>query len=60
MGIEIRLPVTGIVDGQAEKARVKKKLTEAKSHIARLESLLESNFAKKGLTEILKNKSGFS
>jgi valyl-tRNA synthetase len=47
MGIEILLPLAGMVDDQAEKARIEKELTEAESHIARLEALLESDFAKK-------------
>jgi valyl-tRNA synthetase len=47
MGIEILLPLTGLVDDQAEKARVDKELAEAESHITRLEALLGSDFAKK-------------
>ncbi len=46
-GIEIQLPLAGMVDDQAEKARVEKELAEAESQIARLEALLESDFAKK-------------
>ena len=47
MGIEILLPLTGLVDDQAEKVRIEKELAEAESHIARLETLLQSDFAKK-------------
>ena len=46
-GIEILLPLTGMVDDQAEKVRLEKELAEAESHIARLEALLQSDFAKK-------------
>ncbi|MHC1781505.1 MAG: valine--tRNA ligase [Anaerolineaceae bacterium] len=47
MGIEILLPLSGMVDDKAEKARVEKELAEAESHITRLEALLDSDFAKK-------------
>jgi len=45
--VEIYLPLTGMVDFANEKARLKKELKEAESHIQRLETLLGSDFANK-------------
>jgi valyl-tRNA synthetase len=45
LGVEIYLPLEGLVDPAAERARLQKELTETESQIARLESLLGSSFA---------------
>jgi valyl-tRNA synthetase len=45
--VEIYLPLAGMVDLAEEKARLQKELTEAESHIARLEKLLAGDFANK-------------
>lgn len=45
--VEIYLPLAGMVDLANEKARLEKELKEAESHIQRLESLLNSDFANK-------------
>ncbi|MCZ2126171.1 MAG: valine--tRNA ligase [Anaerolineales bacterium] len=45
--IEIYLPLAGMTDASAEKARLEKELKEAESHIQRLENLLNSDFANK-------------
>ncbi len=45
--VEIYLPLAGMVDLAGEKFRLEKELKEVESHIARLEKLLASDFAKK-------------
>ncbi len=45
--VEISLPLAGLVDLEAEHARLEKELTEVQSQIARLEKLLASPFAEK-------------
>ncbi|MDQ2692199.1 MAG: valine--tRNA ligase [Chloroflexota bacterium] len=45
--VEIYLPLAGMVDRAAEKARLEKELREAQSHIERLEKLLAGDFAAK-------------
>ena len=45
--VEIYLPLSGLVDVEAERARLKKELAETQSQIARLEKLLGSDFANK-------------
>jgi valyl-tRNA synthetase len=45
--VEIYLPLAGMVDMEQERARLQKELSEAESHIARLEKLLTSDFARK-------------
>ncbi|MFZ5822004.1 MAG: valine--tRNA ligase [Chloroflexota bacterium] len=45
--LEIYLPLAGMVDLEAERARLQKDLAEAEAHIQRLEKLLASDFAKK-------------
>ena len=45
--VEIYLPLSGLVDAEAERARLKKELAETQSQIARLEKLLGSDFANK-------------
>ncbi|GAB4547974.1 MAG: valine--tRNA ligase [Anaerolineales bacterium] len=46
-GIEIYLPLSGMVDLADERARLEKELKETESHIARLENLLGGDFANK-------------
>jgi valyl-tRNA synthetase len=45
--IEVYLPLAGMVDRADERARLEKELSEAHSHIERLEKLLGSDFANK-------------
>jgi valyl-tRNA synthetase len=45
--VEIFLPLAGLVDIEEERARLTKDLAETESHIARLETLLSSDFANK-------------
>ena len=45
--VEIYLPLAGMIDLEQERARLEKELAEAESHIARLEKLLASDFARK-------------
>jgi valyl-tRNA synthetase len=45
--IEIYLPLAEMVNPEEERARLQKELTEAESHITRLEKLLASDFAAK-------------
>ncbi|MGC8855869.1 MAG: valine--tRNA ligase, partial [Anaerolineae bacterium] len=45
--VEIYLPLAGMVDESAERARLQKELSEAEAQIARLEKLLASDFAHK-------------
>jgi valyl-tRNA synthetase len=45
--VEIFLPLAGMLDIQAERARMEKELAEAQNQIARLEKLLNSPFAQK-------------
>jgi len=46
-GVEIYLPLTGMVDNQAERARMEKELAEVESQIERLKMLLNGPFAEK-------------
>jgi valyl-tRNA synthetase len=46
-GVEVYLPLAGLVDADAERARMEKELAEAESHIVRLKALLSSDFAGK-------------
>jgi valyl-tRNA synthetase len=46
-GVEIYLPLADLVDIDAERLRLQKELDEAESQIARLETLLGGDFAKK-------------
>ncbi len=46
-GVEVYLPLAGMVDAGVERARLEKELAEAESQIARLKGLLASDFAKK-------------
>ena len=45
--IDVKVPLVGIVDVNAERVRLEKELNEAASHIDRLEKLLAGDFAKK-------------
>jgi len=45
--VEIHLPLSGLVDAEAEKARLGKELADTEAQIARLEKLLASDFANK-------------
>jgi len=45
--IEIYIPLEGMVDLAQERERLASELKEAESHIARLEKMLKSPFAKK-------------
>ncbi|MCX7609634.1 MAG: valine--tRNA ligase [Anaerolineales bacterium] len=45
--VEIYLPLAGMADLEAERARLSKELAEVEAHIARLEKLLASDFARK-------------
>jgi valyl-tRNA synthetase len=45
--VEIYLPLSGMVDAGAERARLSKELAEAQSQIERLENLLGGDFASK-------------
>jgi valyl-tRNA synthetase len=45
LGVEIYLPLEGLVDAEAEKARLQKELAEIESQIQRLENLLGGAFA---------------
>ena len=46
-GVEVYLPLAGLVDSEAEAARLQKELNEVRGQIERLEKLLGSNFAEK-------------
>ena len=46
-GVEIYLPLAGLVDADAERARLQKELDEVKTQIERLEKLLASDFARR-------------
>ena len=45
--VEVYLPLAGMVDLEQERIRLQKELSEAESHVTRLEKLLASDFAKK-------------
>jgi valyl-tRNA synthetase len=45
--VEIYLPLSGLVDAKAERARLERELAEAISQIERLEKLLGSDFTNK-------------
>jgi valyl-tRNA synthetase len=45
--VEVYIPLAGLVDVAAERARLEKELQEARGHIERLEKLLASDFATK-------------
>jgi len=45
--VEIHIPLSGMVDLDEERGRLQKELTEVEAQIARLEKLLQSDFAAK-------------
>jgi valyl-tRNA synthetase len=51
--IEIFLPLSEMVDPAEERARLEKELSEAESHISRLENLLAGDFANKAPTALV-------
>ena len=51
--VEITLPLAGLVDLAAERARLEKELAEAASQIQRLEKLLASPFAQKAPPDVV-------
>jgi valyl-tRNA synthetase len=51
--VEITLPLAGLVDLAAERARLEKELAEATSQIQRLEELLASPFAQKAPPDVV-------
>ena len=53
-GIEIFLPLAGLVNIAEEKSRLEKDLAEAQNQIARLEKLLSSPFAEKAPDHVVK------
>lgn len=52
-GIEIYLPLEGLVNAEAEIARLGKELDEANAHIQRLEGLLNSPFAQRAPANVV-------
>ncbi|MDD5368555.1 MAG: valine--tRNA ligase [Anaerolineaceae bacterium] len=52
-GIEIYLPLTGLVDVAAENARLNKELSDIQTQIHRLETLLTSNFAQRAPSPVV-------
>ena len=53
LGIEIYLPLEGLVDVEAEKARLQKELGETDSQIERLEGLLGGSFAERAPANVV-------
>lgn len=51
--IEVYLDLTASTDGEQDRERLEKELTEAESHIARLEKLLSSPFAQKAPANVV-------
>lgn len=52
-GVEIFLPLAGLVDASSEKERMQKELVEVEAQINRLENLLNSSFAEKAPKEVV-------
>jgi len=52
-GVEVYLPLSGILDQAAEKKRVEKELVEIQNQIQRLEALLNSTFAQKAPSSVV-------
>jgi valyl-tRNA synthetase len=52
-GVEIYLPLADLVDMDAERLRLQKELDEAESQIARLETLLGGDFARKAPAQLV-------
>ena len=53
LGVEIYLPLEGLVDVEAEKARLQKELEETEDQIKRLEILLNSPFAQRAPANVV-------
>ena len=53
LGIEIYLPLEGLVDVEAERARLQKELEATQSQVARLESLLGGSFAERAPAQVV-------
>ena len=51
--VELSLPLAGLVDLEAERARLEKELSEVQSQIERLEKLLASPFAEKAPEQVV-------
>jgi valyl-tRNA synthetase len=51
--VEISLPLAGLVDLEAERARLEKELVEVQSQVERLEKLLASPFAQKAPADVV-------
>jgi valyl-tRNA synthetase len=53
LGVEIYLPLEGLVDAEAEQARLRKELDENRAQIQRLEGLLGSSFAERAPANVV-------
>ena len=53
LGVEIYLPLEGLVDAEAEKTRLQKELDEVTSQIQRLEGLLGGSFAERAPANVV-------
>jgi valyl-tRNA synthetase len=53
LGVEIYLPLEGLVDAEEEKARLRRELEENESQIQRLEGLLNSPFAERAPANVV-------
>jgi len=53
--VEITLPMSGLVDVEAERERLEKELVEAKAQIKRLEKLLAGPFSQKAPADVVQN-----
>jgi len=53
LGIKIYLPLEGLVDMEAERARLQKELQENENQIKRLETLLSSSFAERAPAQVV-------
>ena len=54
-GVEIYLPLAGLVDMAAERERLGKEFEEANSHVHRLQKLLNGPFAQKAPPQVVEN-----
>jgi valyl-tRNA synthetase len=52
-GVEIRLPLRGMVDTHDERTKLEKDLAEARSQIDRIQKLLKSDFSKRAPAELV-------
>jgi len=52
-GVEVYLPLSGMVDLEAEKVRIQNELVEVQKQIERLETLLDSPFAQKAPAKVV-------